>query len=590
MTIEFIESSANEIVSATIVDELAKNGVKYACISPGSRSTPLAISLLKSPQISTRVLLDERSSGFFALGIGKATGEPVVILTTSGTAATEVTPAVVEAYQSGVGLIVVTADRPLEVYDTGSPQTIDQTVLFSGYLRGRRLVDAGTPGSHQRLRATVSRLVLDCLGFLGSKGPVHLNVSFREPLMSRTPNFDQTLTSRGDRPWYECIDLNKRSQADTFAELLIAQPKGVIVIGDVDEPEAAFAISELLGWPTLVDPRSSIVARSRFAVSHHDSFLRINSIASDLSPSFILYLGRPQASKALSSFVVENTAISVRDRCSLYRGSPHGIDPEGNADGFLIGSLEHLVVSLSRLELDLRPCQDSKFSSMFLRLDKIADTTINDALAAGELGVEIAVMKTAFSALVRNDLLFVSSSMPMRDLETFGGINHEMPRVLENRGVNGIDGIIATFAGAAYVNGPPTPGALAVLVIGDLAFLYDVAFLRELGRLPFAAAVIVIDNNGGGIFSFLSQKVSVAASDFEVLFGTPHNADLFEVAKGFGVDAARLDNPSEITPALTKLRSEGGVRIYIVGSDREQNRASHGDIFRKIEHVMIAKP
>ena len=578
----------NELVAATIVDELIKNGISIACISPGSRSTPLALALIRCQGFSTHVLLDERSSGFFALGLAKVHKIPVVVVTTSGTAAVELSPAVSEAYQSEIGLLLITADRPFELYGTGSAQTIDQTALFSGYLRGRRFIDADAVESYSRIRATISRLALEASGVLDTPGPVHLNVAFREPLLGSTPDFSTCIPGKAELPWYQVVDLTIVIATDAFCARLLSQERGLIVVGATNEPEAVYAIAELLGWPTLLDPRSGLVHRTTNAVLHHDLFLRIDDIGEMLDPEFILYFGQGQASKSLAGFLGLNRAALQRHRPVVYRGSPAGYDPEAIADGFLIGSLDNLVASLSSLEVEMRVAQDSNYTKHFMFYDGLAKSAIEDLFERGELGVEMAISRLVVMALGAKDFLFVSSSMPMRDLESIGMSSNELPQIYENRGVNGIDGIVATFAGMAVANRDMTRESVSVLIVGDLAFLYDVSFLREIVSMKNKMLIIVIDNNGGGIFSFLPQRKVLPHDEFEMIFGTPHNLDIEAIVRGFGIDVVRLVKPSDVTIAIEEMRDSTRPRVAILKSDREENRLAHDEVYHVIERTILA--
>ncbi len=581
------ESEANQIVAATIVDELVRNGVSVACLSPGSRSTPLALALLRSSEMKCQVLLDERSSGFFALGSAKVSKNPVVVLTTSGTAAAELSPAVVEASQSGVSLIIITADRPLELYGTGSAQTIDQTQLYAGYLRSRRLFDAGSTSSHAWLRSIISRLVLESRGTLSAPGPVHLNVSFREPLITANQTVPNVLTAKNKGPWYQVFDFSQLHDTTAFAELLLTQKRGLLIVGETNEPEAAYVISELLGWPTLVDARSPIVCRSTYSVSHHDTFVRIKELAHELEPSFVLYLGRPQASKALASFIGTNRELTTKNRVLVFSGSPAGFDPDGSVDGYVVGSMEHLVTALSRLEVETNICQEPNFTNKYLTYDRIARSVIEKLLQNKELGTEIALMYHVLNGLGPTDLLFVSASMPLRDLENFGTKGSQTPQVFENRGVNGIDGILATFAGVMNAKVDFESDSIAVLIAGDLAFLYDVSFLREFGQMVGNALIVVIDNNGGGIFSFLAQRKLLSDVEFEKLFGTPHNIDLGALITGFGIEATCVDNADQIPKLIAEQRQCANVRVAVVKSDRNANLQAHDYLYNMIEESIL---
>ena len=574
MQVEFDEALGNQVVAATIVDELYRSGVRTATISPGSRSTPLALALAAHPGIDSRVILDERAAAFFALGAAKASGRPVAILTTSGTAATELTPAVTEAALSQVPLVILSADRPLELYGSGAAQTIDQSVLYGGSLLLRRLIDAGAPSSWKRLRAVVSHALLAAGGLSGSRGPVQLNVSFREPLISRGSDLPGALPGRADgRPWYEAVDLADPRAAKRMARSLLEVRRGLLIVGEAERDEAVFALSELLGWPTWVDPRSGLVRRSRLAFTHQDAVARVADVEKLLAPEFVLYLGRPQASRALSEMLARLAAPG--GPTTLWRGGDCGKDPEGLATGFLLGPPDRLVAALTELELETEVAIEADYVQAFAALDGACEKVIADMESTGQLGVEIEVSRRLVESLGEADLLFSAASMPMRDLEFYAGPSDDYPRVLENRGANGIDGTIASFAGAAVAHALVRPDGISVLVLGDLAFVYDASFLKELARIEAPLLVVVIDNGGGGIFSLLSQRRLAPAETFEALFGTPHGLDLVTLAQAYGMSVSISEEASEVGAAISKLREDGRKRILVVRSDRDANLEAH---------------
>ncbi len=585
MQVEFDEPLGNQVVAATIVDELHRSGVRVATISPGSRSTPLALALAAHKGIETRVILDERSAGFFALGAAKASGQPVAMLTTSGTAATELTPAVTEAFLSQVPLVVLSADRPLELYGSGSAQTIDQSVLYDGYLIMRRMIDAGAPGAWKRLRAVVSHAALTAAGLGGRKGPVQLNVSFREPLIRTAAELPAPFPGReGGAPWYESVDLADPRAAKRMARSLLGVRRGLLVVGEIQRDEAVFALSELLGWPTLVDPRSGLVRRSRFAITHQDAIARLPEVEQLLAPELVLYLGRPQASRALSELLAR--LAGPGGGTSIWRAGDGGKDPEGLACGFLQGPPERLVAALTELELETEMAIEPGFVETFLALDSACDATIAAMQSAGELGVEIEVSRRLVDALGEADLLFAAASMPMRDLEFYAGPSDDYPRVLENRGANGIDGTIASFAGAALTHAQARPEGMSVLVIGDLAFVYDASFLKELAKLGERMLVVVVDNGGGGIFSLLSQRRLATPKTFEALFGTPHGLELTRLAAAYGMRASIATRAAEVSDAIADVRGDGRQSILVVQSERDSNLEAHEVLGRRLAAAM----
>ena len=585
MQVEFDEPLGNQVVAATIVDELHRSGVRVATISPGSRSTPLALAIAAHRGIDSRVILDERAAGFFALGAAKASGRPVAVLTTSGTATTELTPAVTEASLSRVPLVILSADRPLELYESGAAQTIDQSVLYGGYLLLRRLIDAGAPGAWKRLRAVVSHATLTSAGLAGNRGPVQLNVSFREPLMRSGTELPEPMPGRdGGAPWYAAVDLADPRAAKQMARSLLEVHRGLLIVGELERDEAVFALSELLAWPTLVDPRSGLARRSRLAITHQDAMARLSELEERLAPELVLYLGRPQASRALSELLARWTGPTGGS--VLWRAGDEGKDPEGLARGFLVGPPERLVAALTELELETEMAIEPGYVEAFLGLDAACDAAIASLQAEGDLGIEIEVSRRLVDELGESDLLFSAASMPMRDLEFYAGASDDYPRVLENRGANGIDGTIASFAGAALAHAAAPPEGVSVLVLGDLAFVYDATFLKELAKLPGRMLVVVVDNGGGGIFSLLSQKRLTTSETFESLFGTPHGLDLIHLAAAYGMRASLATRAAEVSGAIANLRADGQKTILVVHSGRDANLAAHEILGGRLQESM----
>ncbi len=589
MQVEFDEALSNHVVARTIVDELFRNGVRIVTLSPGSRSTPLALAALAHPGLEARVLLDERSAGFFALGVAKASGVPAAVVTTSGTAVVELSPAVTEAAYSSIPLVVLSADRPFELYDTGAAQTIDQTAVFAGFIRQHRFIDAGAPASLDRLRATISRAVLVSRGLGGPLGPVHLNVSFREPLVVPSAGAVEPLAGRaGSLPWYATVDLDDVVEARSFAQMLLGTKRGLVVVGECDHSEAVFAISELLGWPTMVDPRSGMARRSRYAISYQDSFLRVPELLDQLLPEVVLYFGRPQASRTLSEYLDVISSPYREGSTRIYRSGDRATDPNGTAAGFVLGPLERLVAELSQAEMLGGLGVDQGFAARYLRIDNVCDAEVRASQLDGTLGVEIKVARVLVESLSSTDLLFASASMPMRDLEFFSGSKPDYPRVLENRGANGIDGVLASFVGAALANERGGFGGIGVLAIGDLAFLYDASFLRELAKLEIAVLIVVIDNNGGGIFSFLPQNRETSTEVFEEIFGTPHGVDLAKIAQAYSIVCHTDAEVEDLPDAIADLRRSRKSRVMIIQSDRGANLAAHRDINAQIALALRA--
>jgi 2-succinyl-5-enolpyruvyl-6-hydroxy-3-cyclohexene-1-carboxylate synthase len=534
---------------ATLVDEWVRHGLVHAVISPGSRSTPMALALLGRPDVRGHVVLDERSAGFVALGIARATGGPVPVLTTSGSATANLYPAVVEADQDLVPLVLCTADRPPELHDVGAPQTIDQQHLYG--TRVRRFVDAGVPDdtdpdTWRSLAQLVWTAARGRPAGAGSRpGPVQCNLPFRDPLVGRPgplPRVQRDLPDVDDPPTSGADEVAGR---DGGARVLV-------VCGPVPGAEEVAAVARARGWPVLLDPRVAMPEPA--GIARADALLRIGAFAERARPEVVLRFGPLPASKVVVQWLDGLDAHQI------------GLDPWGRRfdPG---GSLDQLLVADAPTSLD-RLVADGPAPRGWLELweaaDSAADAVLDAHLSDGL--TEPAVARTVTGALrAREGHLVVSSSMPVRDVEWYGVRGG---RVHSNRGANGIDGVVSTTVGAAIGSGVPTAGLL-----GDLAFLHDTNGLLALKEhRALDARLVVVDNDGGGIFHFLPQREQLPPSDFERLYGTPHGLDLVAVAEAHGVPARRITDRAELDAALAE---GGGPHVLVVPSDREANQAEH---------------
>jgi 2-succinyl-5-enolpyruvyl-6-hydroxy-3-cyclohexene-1-carboxylate synthase len=575
--------------SATLVDEWARAGLTDAVIAPGSRSTPLAIALARESRIALHVRLDERSAAFFAVGIALATGRPAVLVTTSGTAAVEVHAAVVEAHLSRVPMIVCTADRPPELHHVGAPQTIEQTGLFQGSLRWA--VDPGVPDDLARSswRSLASRLVAEATAGPMGPGPVHANLAFREPLMA-TPG-ELPPGRRNGRPWHRVVPVRKSLDPgflDALAGLARPGARGLVVAGaGAGRPEVVRHLAANLGWPVLADPRSGARIPGEPGsptVAAADALLRVESFASAHVPEIILRLGEPWASKVVASWLTSCAAAGavhvLVDPQWAWR------DPGREADVVLPADPDQVMEALMlRAPEGGAPGRSAwaapaTWSQAWAEAEAAAQAAIESALARHGEATEPGVARTLFAWSPPGSIVVASSSMPVRDLEWFATARSDPPRVLANRGANGIDGVASTTLGvaaAAAGTGGPVVGLL-----GDLAFLHDSTALVRGRREPALAAVlVVIDNGGGGIFSFLPQASELEEALFERLFGTPQKIDVAELARSAGCDTVEVASANEVATQLDVALSYAarrGPAVVVVRTDRKANTALHAEL------------
>jgi 2-succinyl-5-enolpyruvyl-6-hydroxy-3-cyclohexene-1-carboxylate synthase len=576
-----IRGAVQAAFAATLVDEWVRAGVRHAVVSPGSRSAPLAVALAAAEGLAVHVVLDERSAGFMALGVGKAGGVPAVVVTTSGTAGVELHPAVVEAHQARVPLLVCTANRPPELHGVGAPQTVEQTHLYGSSVRWFAQPGVADAVSSSTWRSLGARSVAETLG--PPPGPVHLDLAFRDPLVAPPAALPEG--REGGRPWHAVLAAPAApAHRDVEAAAgLLGAGRGVIVAGAGIGPgdvEAVGALAAAWGWPVLADPPSGSRTPGQLTVAAFDALLRHEAFACDHRPEAVLRLGAAPASKVLSQWLAGSGARQV-----LVDPDDAWIDPERTATMVARGDPGawcRALVAQARAAPGRRPADPSWLTSWAAAeasAQHAIDTVLGRQLEANEPGVA----RTLAGALAPGATLVVSSSMPVRDLEWYARPRAEL-RVLANRGANGIDGVVSTAVGVALASRGPT-----ALLIGDLAFLHDANGLLGLAGRGVDLAIVVVDNGGGGIFSFLPPATALAADRFEMLFGTPHDVDLVALARLHGVAATAAGNAAELAPALQEAMASGGVRVVVVRTDRAANVALHREIHAEVAAALSAK-
>lgn len=555
---EEIRSLPAEDVQATfcrtIVETWRSVGVSQAFLAPGSRSTPLAVALTADPNWSVEVLLDERSAGFAGLGFGLATGRPAVVLCTSGTAAVHFHAAVVEADLSCVPLIVVTADRPPELRDVGAPQTIDQTKLFGDSVRwfhdpGVAHVDASPSWASLASRAAYRTL--------GSRpGPVHLNLPFREPLLGRAV---ASLGEPTERWAFDGENVIDPASIERFVSLAAGR-RGVVIAGR-GSSASVVDVANLLGWPVLADARGP---QDQAVIRHFDSLLRDRNFADSHRPDVVLRVGEPPASKVLGQWITSSGAAQIHLAAD---------DRWFDADHRLVGRIRASVDSLHRalVEQQVEPAELA-WRQGWSSAESVASRVLAEGLAQAELSGPVVARHFAASLPAGSELV-VSSSMPVRDVEWFAGRLPHL-RVHSNRGANGIDGVLATAIGVAVGSGRTTG-----VLIGDVAFLHDSSTLAGLAGRSVDLRIMVVDNDGGGIFHFLPQASSLDTATFEKLYGTPHGTDIASLARAHGLRAESVVD-SQGVEAFAQVR---GPSVAVARTDR----GSDVDIHRRL-HAMVS--
>jgi len=536
--------------AATLVDEWARAGLTDAVVCPGSRSTPMALALASTPNVRCHVRLDERSAGYFALGIALSSGTPVIVCTTSGTAAAGLHPAVLEAHHARVPLLVCTADRPPELHDVGAPQTVDQRGLFGAAVRW--FSDPGVPSdvTARTWRPLAARAVAEARAGPLGPGPVHLNLAFRDPLVGTAGPLPAPRTD--GLPYLQVAGGPDAPGPATAAVARWRGRRGVVVAGDgCGPPGSVLQLARGLGWPVLADPRSGCRLASGPVVAAADAVLRPAAVRRALLPEVIVLLGAPWASPAVGGFIAEaahgGAAVLAVDPWWRWRDPAMVVNEVHRADpaAWLAAGCDALGTG----------AEAEGWLAGWAEAERAAQRAIDLVLATDESArggtlSEPAVARRLLALLPPDAQVVAGSSMPVRDLEWFSPTLMAVPRVLANRGVNGIDGVCSTALGAAASGRGPV-----VALVGDLSFFHDLsALVRPAGAAGAAGCVlVVVDNGGGGIFSFLPQRTSVPDETFERLFGTPQGADVVAAASGLGLPVADVATAAEFDDAVSGM-------------------------------------
>jgi 2-succinyl-5-enolpyruvyl-6-hydroxy-3-cyclohexene-1-carboxylate synthase len=558
-------------------DELARCGLREACTSPGSRSTPLVLSLAREPRIRATSHLDERSGAFFALGLAKTSGRPVALACTSGTAAANYAPAVIEAREARVPLLVLTADRPPELRELGAGQTIDQVKLFGSAAKWYLEVDEhpATPERMRWLRQLACRAFWTALD--GRPGAVHLNFALREPLVLEEPLPEEEPGGGGrdggrpwlTRPWVRA-EAGPRS-IEAIAADLKARPNAVLVAGrgerDPQLGAALAAFAEKAAIPLLAEPLS-LARRGQAAVAHYDALLRDPAWAEAHRPELVIRVGDLPTSKPLRQWL-----HALPDAVQIAFDPESAWQDPGTAVSTIIGADPR--ATLTTIGERLSPLRDRGWLEEWRSADRAAADAIAATLAPAGLSEPLVAAELG-SSLPPNATLVVASSMPVRDVETFFPIRADAPRVLANRGANGIDGTVSTAFGAAAA----APHGPAVLLVGDVALAHDIGGLLAATRLQLKLTIVVIDNDGGGIFAFL--PVSGEGADYVEHVATPHGLDSAKIAELYGLAHERAEDLEGFRAALGRALAAERTSVVAVRTDRDANVALHRQIWEAV--------
>jgi len=549
------------VLLQAFADELARCGVRDVCTSPGSRSSPLVLALARHEPLRCHSHIDERCSAFFALGAAKASGRPIAITCTSGTAAANLAPAVIEAWEARVPLIVLTADRPPELRQVGAGQAIDQIKLYGSAVKW--FFEVGThEATAQRtrwMRTLACRAVWTALE--GRPGPVHLNFPLREPLIAPPgAELDPFPGRAGGRPWVarSSAPADSEAAARALADAARDARRPIVVAGRAEPAlESIAAACQKLRWPLLADPLSG-ARRGRGAIAHYEDLLRMDADAR--RPDLVVRCGDLPTCKPLREWLA-----GLADDVVQVAFDPQSVwqDPAGVVAVVLDADP---AATLDRVSAQLDGAVEDDWLAGWRLADERAAAAIDDVL--GEGLSEPAVARELGRRLPADATLFVASSMPIRDVERFTPVRADPPRVLSNRGANGIDGTVSSAFGAAAVSAGPV-----VLLIGDVALAHDIGGLLAGRRLGLALTIVVLNNDGGGIFEFL--PIAAERDVFEQHVATPHGLDFVHAAALYGCEHTRADSLDAFATQLDAALAGGATSIIEVRGDRSDNLALH---------------
>lgn len=571
---KFESANINLLWASLIVDELVRNNIDYFCISPGSRSTPLTVAAARHPRAKTILCFDERGAAFHALGYGRATGRAAAMICTSGTAAANYYPAVIEASVDREPLLVLTADRPPELRDTGANQSIAQPGMYGSYVKWN--FDLPCPDesiSPRFVLTTIDQAVYQASS--SPSGPVHLNCMFREPLApSASPVQEAYLDevkywNEGDQSYTEYaafIKLPLEADIEMLANQLNSTSKGILIVGKLHnrgEMEAARRLAEKLNWPVFADITSGLRLDDSFAslVPYYDQLLLSENFAKKCQPETVLHIGGQLVSKRWLEFMEKRPPeyyVVIQDH-------PNRYDPFHSVTHRIESDIAAFCAKLLPL---VQPNGNKSWLNQIKDQSLKVHQSIETFLRQSEQINDVSAACLVSKHIAPGSGLFLASSMPVRDMDMYASPGSVEVSVASNRGVSGIDGTIASACGFAVGSGKPV-----TLMIGDLAFIHDLNSLHYLNAIAQPLIIVLLNNRGGGIFSFL--PIAKFEDVFESYFGTPHQLHFKNAADLFGIDYYKPENNDAFVEIYTAAQYERRSIIIEVETDRAENKALH---------------
>ncbi|MEE4375906.1 MAG: 2-succinyl-5-enolpyruvyl-6-hydroxy-3-cyclohexene-1-carboxylic-acid synthase [Candidatus Competibacteraceae bacterium] len=574
----------NILWASLLVEELLRNGVDYFCLSPGSRSTPLAVAAARHPNAVKRIIHDERGAAFHALGYARASGKPAVLICTSGTAVANYLPAVIEAAVDRVPLLVISADRPPELQETGANQTIRQTHLFGDYTKWYgELPCADTAIPARMVLTTVDQAVYRAKSV--PSGPVHLNCAFREPLAPEKKPIDAEYTTdlrawfADTTPWtqYQApVRPLDKAALNRISTMLQGTTRGFIAVGRLHTAAERTAVAHLLQrlqWPVYADIASGLrlTAIDAPLIPYADQLYRSPELQSLGQPEIVLHIGGQCVSKRYLQFV---ETLPATTQYLLVDTHPCRDDPDHRVSYRLEADIEPFCRALGAMVGHLEPRELYTWTQVLLDQSALVEHALAEFMAPPDLN-EIAVARLLADHIPENHGLWLSNSMPVRDMDMYGKPQTRAVRVGANRGASGIDGTVASASGfAAGLQQPVT------LLIGDLALLHDLnsLLLAQAERMT----IVVINNDGGGIFSFL--PIAGYEDVFEDYFATPHQLSFQSAATLFSLHYSAPQTRQEFIAAYQKALTSSRSTLIEVSTDRQDNLACH----RRLQGMIAA--
>ena len=564
----------NHCWGTLIIEELSRLGVDYFCVAPGSRSSPLVIAVAQNKKVKSFVHFDERGLAFHAMGYCAAAKKPAVLICTSGTAGANFFPAVIEASKKKLPMIVITADRPPELRQTGAVQTIDQVGLFGKYAQWA--ADMSCPDINIDPRYVLTTIDQAWYQALRHHGVVHINCMFRQPLTLLQTSDDLKSYTKPLKTWEQAQGpytdyINGSDSAvldvpEKFVARLEAIKNGLIVVGKIagdEEARLVLKLSEKLGWPVFADIASGLRLGQKHPhlIHYFDHQLSSEKILKELTFDGVLHLGGRMTSSRYYDFIQkQNPSEYIMVQNHALRN-----DPNHQVTLRVESGVSHFIQATIAF---IKPRKSSKVLKVLSKVEKIADKLIESFFAQDEGLSEPRVSRLVSQLIPEFHGLFLSNSMPIRDMANYGDFKGHQVFVNGNRGSSGIDGIIASAAG--YARGLDRP---VTLMIGDLAALHDLNSLAMLRDLPVPLVIVLLNNGGGGIFSFL--PIADFKECFEKFWGTPHSYTLASAASMFELNYCQPSDASHFKKVYAQaLKSQTSTIIEVI-TNREENLNLH---------------